>query len=535
MRYIFTFLSIIAIAASVVAQDINFELKNTEIYKYKSKDKTIDIKLIGSDDNYFYYDFIPYYDYFGEGGGNNVSHLLGKLNRKDRSFSKERIDVESKDDAHKVQGIYYVNEQIVLIRERYNKATNRTKLIAQRINKKTLQLEENQKKMFEISLDSCLYYHRAEYDIKLSKDRSKFLVFYTLLDKNNRAFRIGIRVYNNDLNILWSNDNIKPKGVKGMFEYKNFKIANNGDVFILGKISQSADANYLEGGEGYLKLSLGEFYYIQTPGFKYQIYKYSMGNRGGNYVNLEIPNKAIRNVNYHISNNDVYAYGVYSKNGTISTVGSFIFEIDFSTTSIKNLNISSFNTALFASGLDKSDTRKYNNHIKNNQEWDPYNYKIGELKTRANGDKYFIAEQWLESSATLNTKVFTMYYYRDFYVVSLNSNFVIKGANKIVKRQYTSLYTSRSSCLDFEANGKLYFAFNSIFRNKGGVSKYDKSYLVSLDNSGIQKQVVINTKLNAKTPLILPLTQLKLDNSSILFANMAMKNDAFMFSKLKVR
>ena len=528
---IIIFISVFA-SCNLFSQGINYELKSTEIFKEKSKDKFIDIKLIGNDDDFYYYDLLPRYDYFGS-AGNNAFHLIGKLGKNSPSFTRKKIVLESKDDALGVKGVYYLNNKLIMLREIMNKYTNRTKLVAQGINKKNLAVYSELKTLFEISLDSCERYNHADYNISISADGSKLMIFYSLLDKNYYPFRFGVRVYDEHLELLWSNNSIKPNVKKGMFEFKNFKVSNSGNVYVLGKISSIAEQNYLEGGDGFLKLSLGEFYFIQHPGFRFQIYEFSKSNKPYNCIDLSIPARAIRDINYSITKDDnIIAYGVFSEKGKISVLGSFTLGLDFIGKKVKNVDIKSFNSSLYSQGFSKSELRKYFNRVEDGQEWDPNNYKIGEIKTRANGDKYFIAEQWLESKATVRSTEYTMYYYRDVFVVNLNKNNIIRSNYKISKRQYTSLVINRSSCVNFESNGKLYFAFNNIFRKVGGEMKYDKVYLVSLDDKGSQKKIDLISDIGGKTPLILPFSQVKSGSNSVIYANLAMKSCMYSFSKL---
>lgn len=535
MNKLILLLFVFIIHQSLSAQKNDISIKTSKEFKTKVKVQTFSTEALGSDSSFYYFDFIPFHEVFDLFQiGYPTSHFIGKLSKDMKTFTRKAIVVGSKKEAKSVHGIYYLNDSIIITRELKDYFT------AQFIDKEMLSLNKETHKLCKIHLTDEQY--RDGFIIKQSADKTKFLLFYYINNKKGTPIRFGIRVFNQSLELLWVNDNISPKFNGDLFEFTNFKLSNNGDAYFLGAISTSNHKAYKDGGADAIKHSTSEVYRIDIPGEHFQLYRIADKGNSIKFIDLQIPNQAIRDLNYYIANNStVSVYGVYCKENRISAMGTFIFNVNLKDNKIDNINLKSFDKNLIYSGYDKKEMDYYNKQIEKNREWDPFNYHIGELKTMSNGRKYFISEKWLRGHKSNSTSTFTYFYYSDIYISYTDSDNAINQNYKVSKRQYMQLFPNYCSYVCLEKEDKLYFIFSEFPKTKSGYFKKVSLNVVSLDNEGNQQKAFIKTsdELSNKSKLMLTTTQMQengnFNNDEVMLFKMNSSAKAYSFEKISIK
>ena len=234
-------------------------------------------------------------------------------------------------------------------------------------------------------------------------------------------------------------------------------------------------------------------------------------------------------------------YRFFSDPGKVSVIGSFCFELNMAAQTVENLSTFDFSKEMLTKDLNEQELKRFRRSIDNKQEWDPYSYITGGIKTKQNGDRYFIAEQYLNGIKTeVSGRVVyyqSIHIHNDLIVVNLNKQNQISRIDKISKRQYWLVDYKYSSYASFEKNNNIYFLFNT-FEKKDSFFKnieISDSYLLKLDENGIQTKAIFKQqKVDEKQPIPLLKNSAQIGDNAIMFGAfpISFKNPEFEFQQI---
>ena len=540
-KLIILLLSIIALT-KVNAQDISFDLKSTENHRDKITKRTYGIKAIGHVDECTYYLFRPYIAVFNEiSHGSTESHFLGKYDKDLNLIKKAEIDLKQKNKEKEFEGVYFLNGQLTLFSSFQNQNQKKHYLFAQNINKETLEKEDNIRLIGELDYSGIGKYNNTFFQYEVSEDGSKVLAFYTVLSKKNEILKFGMYLYDNELNLLWKNENVFPKFTEGVFNYKKFKVDNSGNVYLMG-IHYKDKQNYYDAA-GFKKNGFfsSDTYYADKPNYTYQIYKYSNAGKKEEYADINIPDKFIRSLTFVLDGSKtIICTGIYSAPGTISAIGSFVCNLNISTKGVSNIDTKELGPDLIEQGFSEKELKRFKRSIDNKAEWDPFNYKLSEVKTKENGEKYFIAEQFIEGTKVERSGNMTVYkpiyIHNDAFIVNLTGDNKITRIDKISKRQYLLITSSFNSYITVEKNSILYFIFNTMHYKDTMLKNVElgDTYLVSIDEKGNQRKVILKKEESSMQLFVMSETAISLTPNSIIYSLMSSNFKDYSFEKLTI-
>jgi hypothetical protein len=207
----------------------------------------------------------------------------------------------------------------------------------------------------------------------------------------------------------------------------------------------------------------------------------------------------------------------------VSVAGTFCFEFNTVAQTLENISTLDLGKELLTKDLNADELKLFRRSIDNKQEWDPYGYIISDIKTKQNGDKYFIAEQYISGIHQVSDGKSTYYrlihLYNDLFIVNLSKQNQISKVDKISKRQFWLDDYKYCSYKSIEKNNNLYFFFNTFEKSKKALYEIDvvDSFIVKLGENGNQTRSVFKTKEEFKKPLPMLLSSMQITNNSILF------------------
>ena len=528
-----------------LAQDIAYDIKSTEIVRDKMVERAYNINKIGKAGDYSYFLFMPYQPGPSEHAiGNFNIYRVGRYDKDMKLLNKQLVDLMQKPEKKEknFEGILLVKGKLVVFTSFQNQKDKKNYVFVQHMNNESLAMENDIKLVGQLDYSGYSKYSQTVFTIATSPDESKILIFYTLLNKDNETLRSGLYVFDSDLNLKWAKDNISPGNQTGIFSYQKFKIDNTGNVYLLGLLYADREnyfdeAKFREKGSGIFS---NDTYFTDKPNYVYHLYRLSDSGKKEDHYKLELSNKFIRSLNFLPSaNNSVICTGIYSNKGTISAVGSFTFNLNTSTSQIGNVDTKEFGTDLISQGFEEDELKRFKRSIDDKSEWDPFDYLISELKTKSNGEKYFVAEQFIRGTKkerSGNTIVYKpIYLHKDLFVVTLSADNKIKRIDKIVKHQYMLITARFNSYAVVENNGTLNFIFNTFVKKDGLIKNLEigDSNLVSLDTRGNQKNVVFKRK-DTDLPIPMPGTGL-IKGNSIMFGLMSSNIKDYQFQTLTLK
>lgn len=279
MKTLVTFLLIVTSAFYLSAQDINYNIKSTEILRDKLLERSAGLKAIGTISDHAYILYQPYSAiYSGANIGGKKIHYIGKLDKDVNVIKKVELILNQEGAKVDFEGIQIINDKILVFFSFQNQAKKMHYLFSRSVNAETLELEDDTKMIAELDYSGISKYNRTAIQYEVSEDESKIMFFYSVLNKKDEPLRFGVQVYDNELNLIWRN-NVSPKFEAGVFSYKQFRVDNNADVYLLG-VHYADKKNYYESanfkGKGFFS---SDTYFTDVPNFTYQLYKFS--NKGG--------------------------------------------------------------------------------------------------------------------------------------------------------------------------------------------------------------------------------------------------------------
>jgi len=525
MKIFLLLISFTIVLTTLYSQTINFKLKQGEEIRLKGSTAVNETQELGVIDNYAYFLMKP----FQTNQPNavvlmNQNNFIYKFDLNNNLIKTAELEMTQDKKELNFEGAMKLQKNIFVFSSFQNKKDKKHYLFVQNYNTTTDALNTNAKLIAELDYSDFSKFNNTTFEKEVSPDSSKVLIFYSLVDKENEVLRSGVYVYDREMNLLWKNDNVTAQFSKGYFEFMKFKVSNSGEVYLLG-LHFEEKVNYWETAKFH---SRGFFskdtYYVDKPNYTYRVYHYTNKTTKVEGYTFDLPKKFIRDINIQPSENGiVICSGVYSDPGKVSVVGTFYFEYNTSTKNIEN--ISSFNLAknLLKKNLSEDELKLFRRSIDDKQEWDPYDYIISDIKTKQNGDKYFIAEQYIsglhKSSDGKNTYFHLIHLYNDLYIVNLNKQNQISKVDKISKRQFWLDEYKYCSYKSIEKNNNLYFFFNTFEKSKKTLYEIDvlDSFIVKLDENGNQSRTVFKTKEEFKKPLPLLLSSMQITDNSILF------------------
>lgn len=490
------------IFTAIYSQEIGFQQKQSEGIRMKMSNWVIESRELGMIDNFAYFLMKPYEKtYSNEIMLGTQNHFIYKCDLNNNIIKATELLLEHDKKELDFEKAIMVQNKIFVFSSFQNKRDKKHYLFAQNYNTAAGELTNNINIAAELDYSGYSKFNNTIFDMEVSPDGSKILVFYSLLNKSNEIIRSGFNIYDNEMNLLWNNKNVSAQFSGGYFEFSKFSVSNAGEVYLLGQ-HYKAKENYWENAKfssrGFLTK---DTYFVDMPNYNYILYHYTNKTDKVEEYTFELPKKFIRNINIQPSESgNVICSGFYSDPKKVSVVGSFYFELNMALQSVENLSTMDFSKEMLTKDLSQEELNRYRRSINNKQEWDPYSYIIGDVKTKQNGDSYFIAEQYLygiKKQVSGNTVYYLpIHIYNDLFIVNLNKENQISRIDKITKRQYWLVDDKFSSYASFEKNNNLYFLFNT-FEKKDTFFKnleISDSYIVKLDENGIQKNSIFKKK-----------------------------------------
>lgn len=542
MKKIPTFLIAFCIAGFVHAQQIGFKLTSGKILRDKITERTVDISSLGNINGYSYFLYHPFIAVFNQVSvGSTENFYIGKFDKNLNLVKRAEIELKQDKKELTCEGVLRLKDECIVFSSFQNTKDKKHYLFAQNFDFNSLQLVPNIKLIGELDYSSLNKYNNTVFHYEISADSSKVLVFYTLLSKKNETLNTGMYVFNQEMKLLWKNLDVTAKFAEGVFEYDRFRVDNEGNVYLLGKHYADKD-NYYDAAHfrdrGFFS---NDVYYTDKPNYSYELYKYTANDQNADIHPLSIPGKFIRSLSFTpTGNNSIFCFGMYAKSEKISVEGGFAFTYDLTTKQVIGLSTKEMSKELLSQDLDPTELKRFRRSIDNKQEWDPFAYILDKVKTKSNGDRYFIAEQYIGGTKTERSGNMTIYsaihMHNDLYVVNLNSDNQITRIDKLHKRQYwlnTDTYNSYSS---IEKNGNLYFIYNSFEASESMFKNIDvgNSYIARLDANGKEQKSIFRKKEDKDSPMPMPRTGILQPDHSIIFSLMTFNYKDYQVQRINI-
>ncbi len=458
------------------------------------------------------------------------------LERYDLEMNRSKIvklDLRDRYIKRSFEFITMLNKKLYIFSSRYDKRNKKDYLYVQTIDKSTLLLNNDSKKIAEIDYSKKTLFNSGGFGFRMSRDDSKILIFYNIPNKKKEKERFGFHVYDENFSQIWEKNETLPYE-ESLFIIEDFKVDNNGNVHLLSTM-------YNE------KLKIRK---KGKPNYKYLILSYmDLGSRVEEY-SIDVKDKFLTNMQIAITDEqNIICAGFYSKNGTMSIIGSYFLTLDGKTHETLSRSFKEFGIEFITQNMTKRQEKRTKKRADKGRNVEMYEYSLDEIILKSDGGAILIGEQYYvkvvtttttSSNGSRSTKTDYYYYYNDIIVINISPDGEIEWAEKIAKRQITANDNAAfSSYISVVSDNNLYFIFNDNMKNldyggEGKIYNFDKSkrslvVLVELDGLGKQTRKVLFSAKEAEV-LTRPLISAQVsENEVILFGQRRRKQ---RFAKL---
>lgn len=525
------------------SQPLKFNKTTSPPFKDKLSDRTIGFKTAGVINGTVYFVHLPFSEATGEKAmGMKNSYYISAYDENLKPVNKELIDLTHKDNKLNYEGLFVIDDKLVLFLSFQNTKTRKHILFTRHLHPVTLKPEGDLKLVGELDYSGYNRYNNTIFSFEISDDESKILVFHTFLSRNDEVIKFGLFVFNNKMDVLWRNENINPRHADGIFSYEKFKVDNSGEVYLLGKHYIDKENYFDEGSVKVKKLGFREILYTDKPNYSYHIYHFTKSGQSEDYARIQIPDMFIRSLNFTVEKSgEIICYGIYSKPGTISAKGGFLVKYDISTKEVRSLSKAEFSTSMIDAGFKDKEMSRFQRTMKSKSEWDPFNYLLTDLKDREKEGKYFIAEQYLTGkryeSQGQNTIIRWIHMHYDIFVVFVSADMESITAHRVEKRQFFTNTNYFNSYYVDEKGGDLYFIYNNLPRQE----KYKNSTVLGetmvarLSDNGKLEKGYLHKELTPKKPMIITETIEKNGEGNYMFVKKAPNHKIYDFEKIVIQ
>jgi hypothetical protein len=349
--------------------------------------------------------------------------------------------------------IVQMNSQIHVFSSYANKKTKKNSLYTQTLNKKTLQANNDRKKIADIPFESKMFKGVGAFDHSLSRDSTKMIIFYHLPYEKNESEKFGFHVLDDKMNEIWSDDITLPY-TDELFEIHSHLLDNFGNVHVLGKKYYEKLKDRRKG----------------NPNYNYVILSYIKGENKAREYDVKLEGKYLTEMQLEINlDRELICAGFYSNKGVSGADGSYYLKIDSESKEILLKNFKEFDLNFITQNMTDKEENKARKKDAKGKDAELWMYELDEMVIADDGSIFLIGEQYFveertttsTSNGSTSTRTTYLYHYNDVIVVHIDFMGNILWAEKVGKRQTTANDNGFFSSYNLVVVGdKLYFVFN---------------------------------------------------------------------------
>ncbi|HEY0772400.1 MAG TPA: hypothetical protein VGD31_18900, partial [Sphingobacteriaceae bacterium] len=213
----------------------SFAQSNLEIgqfVKQTVRESWADVEPLGQDDQGVYYLMIPYSEVIAGPVAGDRSFYFAHINEKAELVQKKEIvfTIDGRDSDFEFA--QEVNGKIMVFTSVEEKKARTVTFFAHELDRKNLSLSAP-KKVVQLSFEKLKRdYERAIFKSELSRDKTKMLISYSLINDKNEMLTFGYVVLDGGLKQIAAWDGSLDMS-DGIYLFDQFRISDKGEVFLL--------------------------------------------------------------------------------------------------------------------------------------------------------------------------------------------------------------------------------------------------------------------------------------------------------------
>ena len=335
---------------------------------------------------------------------------------------------------------------------------------------RTLDAEANLGEIKVLEVLDSRFRNRGEFDVQLSKDRSKIAIFTNPPYERQKAENFYVRVFDPSLNELWNAD-VELVYQDRNFGIMDFEVSNAGDVFILSYFDRSPNLTFTNNRDlDYKLMKIGS-------GEENEIIEFDLGLQ-----NVRVHSLGIE---CDITDGEMAISGFYGRRNSWDMDGALYLAFDQIAGEVVHSNLNPFSTE-FVAQFSKLRAKRGRGIRKN--------FVFRQFVSRPDGGAYVVAEDYELIVRTVQTGRGTTttnyyYYYRDIIVLSINKEGDVDWYAHIPKEQNSmndgGYYLGYTFLMNEDG---LHFVYND---HRGNVKRWGKKRLRPIRNAKAGNLVMV--------------------------------------------
>jgi hypothetical protein len=390
------------------------------------------------------------------------------IRRYDKSLNpviETKIDLkDSKEDRDFEDVVMTKKGDLYLLSSYGNKSQKKNFLFAQKVDKKSLLPRGELRKIADVatetkgfSLFRLMTASRDEgsFQTTYSSDTSKMLVFaFAPFDKGDPE-KFDLTVLNEDMQVVWDKSITMPYNDE-LWEFSNFRLDNDGDVYVVGKLYKDKPKDRKQG----------------KPNYKYQMLRYTAGGTKPDIIDISLDKKFITDLKVTLlDNGDYICAGFYSNEGTGSIGGVYYMTVDGKTNTPIMRSTKDFPLDFLTEGMSDRQKKRAERKAKEGDAPELNQIKFREIIRRDDGGCVLIGEQYyivvtqsMDSQGRWRSTYH--YFHEDVIVTSISPKGEIEWSSKVLKNQQSTgrpgIFNSYVSAV---VGNKIHIIFNDDIDN----------------------------------------------------------------------
>jgi len=436
----------------ILASSISFGQKKTQLADviwgetYKNSRRASLSGIIHSDESGFYT--------LSRDKGLKLQYFDNAMNK----INSSELDLSQGEKEKYLEFFISTREKLLLFSGFVNQKQKKKFLFVQSVNLKSLSPNDDIKKIGEINFEgSKKRYNTGSFDYEISRDSSKYVIYYNLPYEKKGKEKIGLIVYTIDHDKLWEKE-IEFPYLDSHFRVSDYELDNQGTFHVLGKIFQEKKEREKK-----------------KPFYHYEINSYFADGTEKNYK-IEIENKFLKDMQISLDDDgNIICAGFYSSKGTWSIDGSYFIKIDAETKQMVSESYNEFGMDFILQNLTEKQEKKVKKKQEKGKDAELYKYDLDQIILKDDGGAVLVGEQYFVRVVTnttsngnggVTTTTTYHYHYNDIIVISISPSGDILWTEKIPKRQKTTndggYWSSYAMAV---VKDKLFFIYNDNGKN----------------------------------------------------------------------
>ncbi len=455
---------------------------------------------------------------------NFTSNLSTKLSKLNKNLLKKDYKVKFDKKTYPIF-MLMLNKELHLISTTKDKERQKTFFIDQTINKKSFNVSKQQSKLIEIDFKNDKKYILSDIKHYFSPDSTKLLIKYVFSGKGKEKFYLGLHVFDTNLNKLWGKK-IQMPVVKRYFKLLDFKVDNDGKVFVLGKVYKNNRKND---------------YYRKKKNFYLTVLAYNNGSKMKEYkIN---GHQNLFDAKLKIGNDsNLIISGLYSKDKSLGADGYFFMKIDTKQQKVLYNKYEKFNLDLLTEGMDEKEKKKTLKLIKKDKFKGLEHQIIKNVVAKPDGGVIIFSEyNHFEESLNFykygtfdknGTKELS-FSYGNILILNLDEKGNIIWHKTINKFQYAeNLYINEAmSFMVIDRKDKIYIIYNGKGKTHRKKDAITKLKIIDKADGSVDTKVLF--KMKDKKVLFIPKFSIKIDKDEYILVNHNKAKKSYRYAKLK--